>query len=171
MCCLPKIEMERLDSAGLARCKISQMCTSCSRPSFALDPVKSNGFVNPQITDFLTINWNKVINWYDLVTCSQDKKKQTTKRQCRTPTQLRGQCCTAAESKGGSDEEARWGDRRRCIGLWGAALESQMKKKTTLKRESERDAASIRLSAQAYLIKYAMPFEVVEYSWSTEKQG
>lgn len=46
-------------------------------------------------------------------------------------------------------------------------------KKTTLKRwkESERDAASIRLSAQAYLIKYAMPFEVVEYSWSTEKQG
>lgn len=48
-----------------------------------------------------------------------------------------------------------------------------MKKTTTLKRwrDSERDAASIRLSAQAYLIKYAMPFEVVEYSWSTEEQG
>lgn len=51
---------------------------------------------------------------------------------------------------------------------------SQMKKNpTTLKRwrDSERDAASIRLSAQAYLIKYVMPFEVVEYSWSTEEQG
>lgn len=46
-------------------------------------------------------------------------------------------------------------------------------KKNTKEMEiqSERAAASIRLSAQAYLIKYAMPFEVVEYSWSREKQG
>lgn len=133
--------------------------------------IKLNGFVNPRITDFLTTNWNKVINWYDLVTCSQEKKK-CTKHQCRTPTHLRGQCCTAAKSGGGTDGEARWGDKRRCTGLWGAAQESQMKK-TTLKRwkKSERDAASIRLSAQACLIKYTMPFEVVEYSWSTEKQG
>lgn len=48
-----------------------------------------------------------------------------------------------------------------------------VEKKNTKEMEiqSERDAASIRLSAQAYLIKYAMPFEVVEYSWSREKQG
>lgn len=41
-----------------------------------MDPVKLNGFVNPQITDFLTINWNKVINWYNLVTCSKEKKNK-----------------------------------------------------------------------------------------------
>lgn len=49
--------------------------------------------------------------------------------------------------------------------------ERERERESVRERERERDAASIRLSAQAYLIKYAMPFEVVEYSWSREKQG
>lgn len=33
-----------------------------SRPLFALDPIELDGLVNPQITDCLNMNWNKVIN-------------------------------------------------------------------------------------------------------------
>lgn len=101
---------------------------------------------------FLHNEWKDPVNWWDLT--SQIKSIDTSqfalhqwKRCCKAQTYLWGQYCTTAETESGRDEEAwstgRWGDRRCCAALWGGALQLPWKKK-----EGERDAASIRLSAQ-----------------------